>query len=394
MRSSVLCLRLFVLGFAFASPAKSPSVVPTEALDRGWIALFNGKDLTGWEIHGATAGWSVADGTLTNVGTGLGWLGTASTWGDFELSVEWKLSTGGNSSVYYRAGPEEVPLDNGYDVQLDADDQQNPTGSVYGRLTAKPVPVPDEQWHTTDVRVEGARHQIRINGELVVDGTDTTWRHGRIGLQMHDASTTVRFRKVWIRPLGLTPIFNGQNLEGWRVRKQIREDRPEPDFRVEENAIRIQGGPGYIETLREFADLHARFKIKTTLQGDSSSNSGVFLRGPVVPGDNFTIWPEGLEVQIYNQPADFSTGGLVRFVQACDLYAQDDEWFWLDLNVVGNRYSSWVNGMPAASWTDPENRFLKGILALQANDPKSVTLFGSAEIVELAPHVGSVQPPH
>lgn len=386
MRYFAFIFYSMVFCYASAASAKSPTVVPQEALDQGWIALFNGTDLTGWEIHGATAPWTIADGTLTNVGTGLGWLGTTSSWGDFELLVEWKLSAGGNSSIYYRAGQGEVPWYNGYDVQLRAADEANPTGSVYDRLKAKSVPVPDEQWHTAEIRAEGNRHQIKINGEVVVDGTDTTWANGRIGLQMHDASTTVQFRKVWIRPLGLSSIFNGQNLEGWRVRKQIREDRPAPDFRVEENAIRIQGGPGYLETQREFADFHARFKVKTTTQGGAGSNSGVFIRGPIVPGDNFTIWPEGLEIQIYNQPADFTTGGIVQFAQAAGLYAQDDEWFWLDMNVVEDRYNTWVNGMPGASWTDPENRFLKGILALQANDPKSVTYFGSTDIVELAPH--------
>jgi len=387
LSSALVCVTLLSLAIRCEGGEKSPSLVPPEMVEQGWLALFNGQDLAGWEVLGTTAEWRVQDGTLTNVGTGLGWLATVSSWGDFDLLVEWKLSKGGNSSVYFRAGTAGVTWQNGYDVQLDQDDEENPTGSIFGRIKATKVPVPDEEWHTTEIHTEGSRIVVKIDGQEVLSGEDSTFAHGRIGLQMHDDKTTVQFRKVWVRPLGLKPLFNGKDFTGWRVRKNDRPDHPQPDVRIEESAIRIQGGPGYVESASEHADFHARFKIETLPRGDNSSNSGVFVRGPRVPGDNFTIWPEGLEVQVFNELNDFTTGGFYSHVAARALYAQNDEWFWMDVNAVENRYVAWVNGMPAAAWVDPGNRFVKGILALQAHDPKSVIYYGAVELAELAPHV-------
>jgi hypothetical protein len=387
----ILCIGLTLFSFSPGWAEKSPSLVPAELNEAGWLALFNGEDLTGWEILGTTAEWKVENGILTNVGTGLGWLATTSTWGDFDLVVEWKLSKGGNSSIYFRAGVIGVTWKNGYDVQLDEDDENNPTGSIYDRLRAAKVPVPDGEWHTTEIHAEGSHLAVKVNGQEVVSGTDEAFANGRIGLQMHDDKTTVQVRKVWVRPLGSSPIFNGRNLEGWRIRKHNRQDSPEPDIRIEDGAIRIQGGPGYLESAGDYTDFHVRFRIKTLPRGDNSSNSGVFLRGPRVPGDNFTIWPEGLEVQVFNEPEDFTTGGFYHFVPARGVYAQNEEWFWMDVNAVKNRYVAWVNGMPTAAWIDPENRFEKGIFGLQAHDPNSITYYGAAEIAGLAPHVDLVE---
>ncbi len=384
-----LVVVLAVLALASGSFAKEPSVVPADKNSEGWIALFNGKDTAGWEVIGPTAEWTVQDGILRNVGCGGGWLGTYATFGDFDLIVEWQVSKGGNSGIFFRVGLEESPWVDGYESQIDDDDTKNPTGSVYNRegLTAKKVPAPDEQWNTTEIHAEGPSIIVKVNGQEVVNGKNSTFANGRIGLQMHDDKTTVKFRKVWIRPLGLKPIFNGKDLEGWKSRVVKNGKNPPADMHVEDGAMRFQGGPGYVESMGEYADLHARFKVKTLPKGDKSSNSGVFIRAPRLPGDEFVEFPLGVEAQVYNQPEDYTTGGWYWFVKAPAVYAQDNEWFWMDVNAVGNRYQSWVNGMPVATWVDEKDRFKNGIIALQAHDPKSVIFFGAAEVVNLAPHV-------
>ncbi len=376
------------LALVSGADAKDPSIVPPEKNAEGWIALFNGKDTSGWEVIGPTAEWTVKDGILQNVGSGGGWLGTYATFGDFDLIVEWQVSKGGNSGIFFRAGTEDQPWVDGYESQIDDDDAKNPTGSIYNRegLTARKVPAPDEQWNTTEIHAVGPNIIVKVNGQEVVSGKNDAFAHGRIGLQMHDDKTTVMFRKVWIRPLGLKSIFNGKDFEGWKIRVVKNGKNPPADVRIEDGAIRFQGGPGYTESAGEYADFHARFKIKTLPKGDSSSNSGVFVRAPRTPGDDFTVWPLGVEAQVFNQNGDFITGGWYFFTKASGVYAQDNEWFWMDVNVVGNRYQSWVNGMPAATWVDEKDRFKSGVFALQAHDPKSVIYYGAAEVVNLAPH--------
>lgn len=376
----MLFLSMMIGGASFA---KDPSVVPADKNAEGWIALFNGTDTSGWEMFGDATEWTVKEGILENVGTGGGWLGTVATFGDFDLIVEWQVSKGGNSGIFFRAGTEDVPWVDGFESQIDEDDTHNPTGSIYNHLAAKKVPSPDEQWNTTEIHAEGPSIVVRVNGQEVVNGQDEAFTHGRIGLQMHDNNSTVRFRKVWIRPLGLKSLYNGKDFTGWKVR--IPKDR-KVEIKVEDGAIRIQGGPGYVESQEDYGDFHARFRIKTLPKDNSSSNSGIFIRGPRFPGDDYVGWPEGLEAQVFNQNGDFITGGWYHFMKASGVYAQDEEWFWMDINAVENRYQSWVNGMPAATWVDPENRFIKGIIGLQAHDPKSVIFYSGAELVELAPH--------
>lgn len=382
-------LALVGLAVCSGSYAKDPSVVPADKNGEGWIALFNGKDTAGWEVIGAKAEWTVKDGVLQNVGSGGGWLGTYATFGDFDLIVEWQVSKGGNSGIFFRAGTDDNPWVDGYESQIDDDDTKNPTGSVYNRegLTAKKVPSPDGQWNTTEIYAEGPSIIVKVNGQEVVNGKNEAFAHGRIGLQMHDDKTTVMFRKVWIRPLGLKAIFNGKDFDGWKIRVVKDGKNPPADVHMEDGAMRFQGGPGYVESAQDYTDFHARFKVKTLPKGDSSSNSGIFIRAPRFAGDDFTEWPLGLEAQVFNQNGDYITGGWYWFTPASAVYSQDNEWFWMDINAVGNRYQSWVNGMPAATWVDDQNRFTKGLFALQCHDPKSVIYYGAAEVSNLAPHV-------
>jgi hypothetical protein len=71
-----------------------------------WISLFNGKDLSGWFIHGK-AKWSVQDGILVGEG-GMGHIYTNATCTDFEAKGMFRISGDkSNSGFYFRANPPE-----------------------------------------------------------------------------------------------------------------------------------------------------------------------------------------------------------------------------------------------------------------------------------------------
>jgi hypothetical protein len=343
-----------------------------EALD-GWIALFNGEDLFGWEVHGEGGHWFVNNGVLTATGESGNWIGTTATFADFELVVEWKVSKGGNSGIFFRAAEEGAPWVNGYESQIDEDDPKNPTGSIYNIIKAEQVDVPDEKWHETRITADGNHLQVDIDGKKVVDATDDSHEQGTIGLQFHHGGMRVEFRKVWLKPLGLESIFNGKDFTGWRnVGKN-------PSFKIEDGAIRLQGGPGYVESDGTYDDFIAQVMVRTA----PNSNSGVFFRGPRIEGDEFRAWPQGYEAQVFNHPRDFTTGGIYSFQPARGVYSEDGEWFLMTINAVGNRLVTWVNGRIAADWEDPENRFQDGILALQAHDPNSIIYYRKVEIRDL-----------
>jgi len=83
-----------------------------EEKNAGWELLFDGTTLTGWKRYNRdTIGplWTVKDGVIVCDGTGLGEgsgmnggsLTTTRTFGNFELSVEWQITPGGNSGILY-----------------------------------------------------------------------------------------------------------------------------------------------------------------------------------------------------------------------------------------------------------------------------------------------------
>src|ERR1700748_704159 len=91
--------------FAPALAAIVLTASPVFAAD-GWIDLFNGKNLDGWEEHSGKAKYTVVDGVLTGEsvsGTGNSFLCTTQTYENFELTLEYKCDALLNSGVQIRS---------------------------------------------------------------------------------------------------------------------------------------------------------------------------------------------------------------------------------------------------------------------------------------------------
>ena len=93
--SVVLLAAVLFLGFSAIAQA------PTEG---GWVALFNGKDLTGWKKNGEEK-WIVEQGTILCESTAnkYGYLTTERTYRDFDLRLKFKGEAAGNSGVFFHA---------------------------------------------------------------------------------------------------------------------------------------------------------------------------------------------------------------------------------------------------------------------------------------------------
>ena len=97
-----LCLLCVFPAIAFAQSAAN-TLSAKERAD-GWRLLFDGKTAAGWRGYRQQTlpgGWKAIDGALTRVGQ-AGDIVTIDEFGDFELTLEWKLAPNGNSGVFYR----------------------------------------------------------------------------------------------------------------------------------------------------------------------------------------------------------------------------------------------------------------------------------------------------
>lgn len=161
------------------------------------VSLFNGTDLTGWEVFG-TEKWYVQDNLLvceSGPDKKYGYLATREYYGDFDLSVEFKQEADGNSGVFIRSFIEPEAIVNGWQVEVAP--KGHGTGGIYesyGRGWL--VQIADEkedilkegEWNTLRILVKGDNVKTWLNGEEMVDLTDEKIgkAQGRIALQIHD----------------------------------------------------------------------------------------------------------------------------------------------------------------------------------------------------------------
>ncbi|WP_218566640.1 family 16 glycoside hydrolase [Vallicoccus soli] len=189
---------------------------PTPA-EAGWTSLFDGTlaSFTAWRHAGDGSFGRQDDCTLrTSGGLGLLWY-EPQEFEDYALRLDWKLVKDDNGGVFVGfPNPGEDPwvaVDQGYEVQIDATDADDrTTGAIYTFQGADLAKVeealePVGRWNAYEIRVEGQRIQVLLNGVLVNDFTSTDPARdlaGFVGVQNHGGGETVSYRNIRIQPLG------------------------------------------------------------------------------------------------------------------------------------------------------------------------------------------------
>ncbi|MDT0678328.1 3-keto-disaccharide hydrolase [Autumnicola musiva] len=157
----------------------------------GWELLFDGESTEGWRGYGKDSfpeGWTIEDGAMKVEGTGAGEAGGGGDiiydeeFKDFELSLEWKVSEGGNSGIFYLAeeiegerifasAPEMQILDNERhpDARL-GENGNRQSGSLYDLIPAEPQNAkPVGEWNKVSIIVYRGTVVHVQNGENVVE---------------------------------------------------------------------------------------------------------------------------------------------------------------------------------------------------------------------------------
>src|SRR5262245_5230223 len=107
------------------------SSAAVHAQSDGWVTLFNGKDLEGWEQHSGSAEYRVEDGAVvgkTVVDTGNSFLCTKKKYGDFILELEFKVDPSMNSGIQFRS----AFYDKETTVNINGKDKKFPADRVHG----------------------------------------------------------------------------------------------------------------------------------------------------------------------------------------------------------------------------------------------------------------------
>ncbi|MFM7845580.1 MAG: DUF1080 domain-containing protein [Planctomycetota bacterium] len=372
---------------AQAPPTKFQSPLSADELAEGWISLFDGTSLFGW--HAATkADWQVVDGAIRVADGEPGLLCTPVQFSNYLLQLDFRFAPGTNSGVFLHSPHKPLdPKSDCYELNIaEPAVSPFPTGSLVGRAKAEATAAPGT-WHHYDITVLGERIKIELNGQTVLEYTDERpLGRGYIGLQLNKGQ--VEFRNLKLKPLALQPLFNGQDLAGWKTYPEMKSE-----FTVQDGTMHVRGGKGQLESEKSFGDFVLQLEAITHASG---LNSGLFFR--CIPG----LEMQGYESQIHHgvkagdrtKPADCGTGGIFRRRDARLVAADDGEWFTKTIIADGPQIAVWVNGVWVTDWLDDraadENprrglRVAAGTFMLQGHDPTTDLSFRNLRAVEIAP---------
>jgi len=240
MRVRTVAATIFALALLGGCNPEARQEEPSTPQAAGeWTVLFNGENLDGWRSYGEPAAgtaWIVEDGAIvldadesTTDMTG-GDLITYDQYENFELELEWKISTGGNSGIFfgvreiegqrvaYETGVEMQILDN--DNHADGNLPETSAGSSYALYPPTDNVVrPVGEYNEVRLIVRNGSVEHWLNGRKIVeydigsdDWTDRVaaskfadWQHfaryrkGHISLQDH--TDRVWFRNIRLKEL-------------------------------------------------------------------------------------------------------------------------------------------------------------------------------------------------
>lgn len=185
--------------------------------DSGFVPMFNGQDLTGWNT---TGNWVVeGDNTITlkpRPGE-EGWqrydayLTTEKKYGNFILDLEFKFNAEGNSGVFMRVGDLKDHVASGFEVQiLDTYGKENvgnhDCGGVIGTAApSKNMVKPAGEWNRYTITLKDNMLNVVLNGEQIIDLDISTSaikdRPAKGYISFQDEAKRIWYRNVRIKEL-------------------------------------------------------------------------------------------------------------------------------------------------------------------------------------------------
>jgi Domain of Unknown Function (DUF1080) len=228
---------LGLIGLAALLPAADAPKAPDNTPPAGFTALFNGKDLSGWQgairidqraklspkqlaerqqkaNEVVKKHWTVTkEGILAHDGKGGVNLGTVKDYGNVELYLDWKIAEKGDSGVYLRGNPQVQIWDSDRTAGARGLDKGSGSGGLWNnsknpKRPLKKADKPVGEWNTFRIIMKGDRVTVYLNGALVVDNTplENIWERGKplpatgaIELQTHN--DPIWFKNVYVKEL-------------------------------------------------------------------------------------------------------------------------------------------------------------------------------------------------
>ena len=183
-------------------------ILQSTADDGELKSIFNGKDLTGWNVPDNNIWFTVKDGVLKleNGPQKKGQtLWTSDEYENFEMEFDFKMGKGTvDSGVYVRNSREQIQIGISGSLKRDM------TGSPY--ISGKGYPVEAkgvkellklDDWNTMKICAEGKKYTVWLGGERIMTyESDSAIKKGKIGIQLHgNRVMSIEYRNLKARSL-------------------------------------------------------------------------------------------------------------------------------------------------------------------------------------------------
>ena len=178
-------------------------------------------------------------------------------------------------------------------------------------------------------------------------------------------------------------LFNGNNLDGWKV-----SENP-GSFTVEDGVNKVAGPRGHAFYVGPVSDHDFKnFELMVELKTMPKANSGIFIHTEYQE----TGWPNvGYEIQVNQSHGDWrKTGSVYSFQDVREVYVEDGEWYTEHVIVEGSKITVKVNGKTINEYDESKDekrggdlgtkKLSSGTIALQAHDPESVIYYRSVKV--------------
>lgn len=182
---------------------------------------------------------------------------------------------------------------------------------------------------------------------------------------------------------GWVSIFNGNNLDGWKVGENAAS------FKVVDGTIQVAGPRAHLFYEGPVKNhMFKNFEFRAQVKTKPGANSGIYIHTIYQEGG----WPsKGYEIQVNNSHTDWKrTGSLYNIQDVKETYVKDDEWYTEYIKVEGKHITIKINDKTVVDYeeTDADKRpegmkdriLSSGTFALQAHDPKSVVFYKDIQV--------------
>jgi hypothetical protein len=248
------------------------------------FALFNGKDLSGWEITNCKV--AVEDSALV-LKEGNGFVRSNLKHGDFVLELDWKAlqPVKYDSGIYVRSEFPSSQKNRNWPDRYQINLKEGEEGNLVGAPSAvsKGLIKPGD-WNHFKITAIGPKLTLEINGKPAWSYDGIKDKTGYIGFQSETPTGgQFEFKNVALTELGFRSLFNGKDLSGWQGDTK--------GYTVEDGKIVAQKtGHGNLYTKDEFDNFVVRFDFRL----EPGANNGLAIRAP--PSGDAAY--QGMEIQI------------------------------------------------------------------------------------------------